>query len=310
MAVFISLGMLFMILPMLLTPLAIAWVPIYYFVIFKKKQQSNAVAIQSNVEAVKNTDEYKRICAEIDVKNRQNKLAAEEQRKLKQAEFDEQAERRQAELDAQSQERYENSCKTYESNMIKYEAEMRAVTLEREEAVNEHNGVLIPEWTEALIIINNSLTEAQTALAEIYAEDIIPAPYRNHAAVLFLAVYMSTSQFDLKESIKRLDSESSRELQRRQISIAQAHLMVAKEQLRSLNYANWLNELQVGLMNEQNALLDESNYHQEVGNHLQAEGNALAAQGNRYLKGIRNASYASTAMQFDTWNRARKARKR
>lgn len=79
--------------------------------------------------------------------------------------------------------------------------------------------------------------------------------YRNRAAVLYLAVFMGTSDFDLKYAIERYDTSVMLTAQREQIDLARAQVALANEAIQNQEYANWLNEQTLNMAEQGNEIL-------------------------------------------------------
>lgn len=173
-------------------------------------------------EDIRSSAEYIRSCAEIDEQNRQ----------------------RQAQLDNDLHDRYTQRYEDYKKAMLQYEAD-----------VKHHKDVEIPEWTEDLTILDTALTDAKNALQELYERNIIPFQYRNISALLYLALFLGTSEYDLKTAIERYDTYVMQLQQREQIDVAKAQAQLAAEQLQNQQYANWLNEQLVDLNEKGNNTL-------------------------------------------------------
>lgn len=89
----------------------------------------------------------------------------------------------------------------------------------------------------------------------MYGRNVLPAQYRNRAAVLYLAVFMGTSDFDLKYAIERYDTSVMLTAQREQIDLARAQVALANEAIQNQEYANWLNEQTLNMAEQGNEIL-------------------------------------------------------
>lgn len=194
---------------MIFPPLGILWFAIYYFVLYKKAKEQEILAIQ-------NSNEYKLQCADIDEQNRQ----------------------RQAQMDKELHDDYLRQCEAYKEQCKEYEI----ATQRHKEDVKHYETVIVPAWSEELARLDSALNEARVALGEIYSQNIIPATYRNHAALQYLAIFIGTSQYDLKYAIERFDTYVMQAQQREQIDVAKAQMKLAEEQLEQQQNANWLRE--------------------------------------------------------------------
>jgi hypothetical protein len=195
-----------------------------------KRNFDKRVLKAEEIEKIRESDEYKRSCLEVDEQNRQ----------------------RQAELDKELYEKYTKEYEEYQRIHREYQADCE----EYEAVVQYHKDIEVPEWSQGLAILETSLTETKNALKEIYSQNIIPLPYRNRSALMWLATYIGTSQYDLQEAINRYDTFVMTLQQREQIDVAKAQLMLAKEQMESQQYANWIQEQQLELAQQGNEILN------------------------------------------------------
>ena len=166
--------------------------------------------------------EYRRQCEEINECNRN----------------------RQMELNKELHEKYIRRYENYKKSLPQYE-----------ESLIHYKNVEIPEWSEERAVLGAALIDFKSALQELYDRNIIPFPYRNHSALLWLASFLSTSNYDLKTAIERFDTYVLQVQQREQIDVAKAQLMVAQELSQNQQYANWLYEQQVELSEHSNSTL-------------------------------------------------------
>jgi len=195
-----------------------------YFLGKKEKER----LVQQKTAEIQNSFDYKRKCEEIDEQNRQ----------------------RQAQLDKELHEKYTQRYEEYKKSLPKYD-----------EDVQHHKTVAIPEWNEEVAVLGTALTETKSALQELYSKNIVPLQYRNHSALQWLALFLGTSEFDLKTAIERYDTYIMQVQQRLQIDIAKAQLQLAQEQLSNQQYNNWLQEQLVELSEQGNSTLQSiSNY--------------------------------------------------
>lgn len=190
----------------------------------------------SRDEEIRNSEEYKKVCAEVDEKNRQMQeqlekdLSADYVRRL---------------------EEYRQLCEQHEQDLVRHG-----------ERVKKHYEVDIPEWEEEVAVVENALSESQIALKEVYAKNIIFIEHRNHSALLWLTTFLSTTQFDLKMAMERFDDKVAQLQRNRQLDVSVAQLQVAQQQLsisqaqlQELGYANYLKEESVSLAEDGNKAL-------------------------------------------------------
>lgn len=184
---------------------------------YRKEKKEKKDLEESSIIKKKNSVEYKEKCAEIDEENRKN----------------------QAQRDQELHERYLRRYAQYEENMKQYKAD-----------VENYEQVLIPEWNEednALITVMNNTHDA---LQEVYSKNIIPIQYRKLEALVYLATFLNTSEYDLKFAIENYNQYVSQCKQDTQISLQQIQIRIMRETLSNQQYANWLHE-QVLDMSEQ-----------------------------------------------------------
>ena len=124
-----------------------------------------------------------------------------------------------------------------------------------EQDVVVYNEETYPQWKEEEQAIETALSDTKAALKEVYSRNVLPAQYRNRAAVLYLAVFMGTSDFDLKYAIERYDTSVMLTAQREQIDLARAQVALANEAIQNQEYANWLNEQTLNMAEQGNEIL-------------------------------------------------------
>lgn len=142
---------------------------------------------------------------------------------------------------------YEKYLRRYEQ----YKADMKTY----EQDVVVYNEETYPQWKEEEQAIETALSDTKAALKEVYSRNVLPAQYRNRAAVLYLAVFMGTSDFDLKYAIERYDTSVMLTAQREQIDLARAQVALANEAIQNQEYANWLNEQTLNMAEQGNEIL-------------------------------------------------------
>ena len=178
---------------------------------------------QQYIQRVKESPEYQNECRKIDEENRLI----------------------QTRLDEQMKQEYSQKLEEYVQKMQKYNEKMELYEKE-----------LLPQWKEEKEALKTAKTEVQNALNMVYSKNIIPVQHRNLPAVLYLATFMGTSQYDLRYAIERYDSYVMQCAQREQINLAKAQLAVMHETLANQQYANYLHEQMVDLTENSNKVLN------------------------------------------------------
>ena len=198
----------------------------YAVVIYFKDNAAHKQAVANltaqRTEEIRNSPEYIQKCREIDEQNQQN----------------------QAQLDKELHEKYLRRYEQYKADMKTYEQD-----------VVVYNEETYPQWKEEEQAIETALSDTKAALKEVYGRNVLPAQYRNRAAVLYLAVFMGTSDFDLKYAIERYDTSVMLTAQREQIALARAQVALANEAIQNQEYANWLNEQTLNMAEQGNEIL-------------------------------------------------------
>ena len=198
----------------------------YAVVIYFKDNAAHKQAVANltaqRTEEIRNSPEYIQKCREIDEQNQQN----------------------QAKLDKELHEKYLRRYEQYKADMKSYEQD-----------VVVYNEETYPQWKEEEQAIETALSDTKAALKEVYGRNVLPAQYRNRAAVLYLAVFMGTSDFDLKYAIERYDTSVMLTAQREQIDLARAQVALANEAIQNQEYANWLNEQTLNMAEQGNEIL-------------------------------------------------------
>ena len=116
----------------------------------------------------------------------------------------------------------------------------------------------------------------------MYNKNIIPIQYRKLEALVYLATFLNTSQYDLKFAIENYNQYVIQRKQDKQITLQQAQLDVAKEIRNNTDYANWLDEQSL----------------------------EIAENGNDILKSISNWQKADVSYRMYERHKAKKAAKR
>ena len=200
--------------------------PVYGAVVYFKDNAAYKQAVANltaqRTEEIRNSPEYIQKCREIGKQNQQN----------------------QAQLDKELHEKYLRRYEQYKADMKTYEQD-----------VVVYNEETYPQWKEEEQAIETALSDTKAALKEVYGRNVLPAQYRNRAAVLYLAVFMGTSDFDLKYAIERYDTSVMLTAQREQIDLARAQVALANEAIQNQEYANWLNEQTLNMAEQGNEIL-------------------------------------------------------
>ena len=199
---------------------------IYAVVVYvqdNKKYKQAIVSLKAQkTEEIKNSAEYIQKCKEIDEQNQQN----------------------QVKLDQELHERYARRYAKFKEDMQNYEQD---VIIYKEETY--------PQWKEEEQTLEMAVGDLKAALKEVYGRNVLPMQYRNRAAVLYLAAFMGTSNYDLKFAIERYDTFVMQKAQTEQINIAKAQVALANEAIQNQEYANWLNEQALDMAEQGNDTL-------------------------------------------------------
>ena len=172
-------------------------------------------ALEQMTEEIKNSPDYKRKCAEIDEQNKAN----------------------QEKLDKEARETYLKRCAEYNRAFESYNERTRS-----------YEELELPEWHKEVSELKSVINETSLSLKELYAANII-------SALLYLAMFMSTSNYDLKFAIERYDTYVMQTAQRKQINIAQAQYMLGREVLQNQEYSIWLDEQMLEISEKGNDVL-------------------------------------------------------
>lgn len=170
---------------------------------------------EQRIEEIRNSPEYQMQCRQIDSQNQA----------------------KQAQLDKKAHDNYIQSCVEYNTQ------------------IKEYREQLIPDWQREVNELNNKISFTDNALQEVYNKNVIPFQYCNLPALTYLAMFLSTSEYDLKYAIERYDMYVVQTAQREQIDISRAQLQIQREIVSNQQYANWQNEQIISLIEEGNAML-------------------------------------------------------
>ena len=196
------------------------WGGIIYALKLRKKEKTER---EEKVKEILNSAEYKQKCKEIDEQNRKNQEIKDE------------------ELHNKYVERYQ----AFEKAKEQYANDIK-----------EYNEYEIPAWEEENTALSLALNETKDVLQSVYDKNIIPFQYRRIEALAYLASFLNTSRYDLKEALTRYDNFVTQLNQQKQISLAEAQLEIMQETLQNQQYANWLNEQTLNMAEQGNDILN------------------------------------------------------
>lgn len=186
------------------------------FLFLKDRKTVKTQRTEEYINSVKNSEDYKNTCKEID--------------KQCQAEYEQRK--------SAAQEAFEKETKEYEAEK------------------KEYDEVKMPQYYEEKEALSTAINDAKATLDEFYnTNKIIPAQYHNIPALAWIALYMNTSSFDLKNAIERWDTYVMQCQQREHIELAEAQVNVLREQLTNQSYSNWLQEQLIDLTENGNKTL-------------------------------------------------------
>lgn len=196
------------------------WGGIICALVLRKKEKAER---EEKVQEILNSAEYKQKCKEIDEQNRKNQKIKDE------------------ELHNKYVERYQ----AFEKAKEQYANDIK-----------EYNEYEIPAWEEENTALSLALSETKDVLQSVYDKNIIPFQYRRIEALAYLASFLNTSRYDLKEALTRYDNFVTQLNQQKQISLAEAQLEIMQETLQNQQYANWLNEQTLNMAEQGNDILN------------------------------------------------------
>lgn len=167
---------------------------------------------RGNLNNDENNEEYiayQKVCRDIDERNKKQQATVdEEMHKIYLREYED----------------FKQACIDYDENVKIYREKY------------------IPEWEEEITVLQTALNDAKVSLQNLYDRNIIPNQYRNIPALLYLATFLNTSNYDLKFAIERWDTYVMQRAQKEQNSALEAQLQIMGEILQNQQYTNWLNE--------------------------------------------------------------------
>lgn len=177
-------------------------------------------------EHIRNSEEFKRTCKEIQERNR-----AQEQKLARESEEQHQA----------AIEEYEMVLlPAYEKDKLIYETE------------------LVPAWKEDRNKIRATITDTQATLQEVYDHNVIPGKYRNLDALTFVSSFMGTSNYDLKFAIERYDKDIDQLIAKKHLNATLAIAQMTAQILNEQQYANYLQTQTNDLLAHGNNLLRQT----------------------------------------------------
>lgn len=186
------------------------------FKFFSEQGALRNIEKEKYINNIKNTEDYKKTCKQID---EQCKADYEQRKNAAQQEYDRQ--------------------------LIQYK-----------EAKRKYDEELLPDYLAEENSLSSAIEASESALRELYENHkIIPAQYHNVSALAWIALYMHTSQYTLKDAIERWDEHVARCQRNRLIELSEAQLYVLEEQLRYQENTNWLNAQLVELSEKSNDIL-------------------------------------------------------
>lgn len=168
------------------------WVFIYYFAIYKKEKEAD-------IERIRNSDEYKAQCSELDKGFDQQQEAANQ--------------------------RYAAAKHVYDTETLPgYQKELDAWTTQHNEKVKK---------------LESKLRSAQDELKQLYeATKIVPLQYRSIPALQYIYNIISTSDYDVKQAIDLYDRNEQRKLDEARLREQELANDLAYEQNALLNEQN------------------------------------------------------------------------
>jgi len=151
----------------------------------------------------------------------------------------------------------DEQCKEdYEQRKIAAQQEYDKKLKQYKEAKREYDEHLLPDYLTEKNTLSSAIENSENAIKELYENHkIIPAQYHNVPALAWIALYMHTSQFTLKDAIERWDEHVARCQRNRLIELSEAQLYVLEEQLKYQENTNWLNAQLVELSEKSNDIL-------------------------------------------------------
>ena len=131
------------------------------------------------IEEIRNSQEYKEKCLQIDEENRL----------------------RQEAMDKKLHEEFLREYEIYKKALYQYNEELEKYHNDLE----EYNGEIIPDWRDEIEAMQIAIDNAENAKRELYAKNVLPIPYQNVQALAYIVSYMATSESSLEYIIERYD---------------------------------------------------------------------------------------------------------
>lgn len=182
-------------------------------------------------EQIRNSPKYQARCREIDEENR----------------------KRQEDLNQALYEKYLKECEDHKALLVRHTEELKHY---REE--------VLPAWSEKVSALEKDINDTQAALQELYSRRVIPAQYHDIPSLYYLATFIGTSNYDLKFAIERYDAYVARLIEKEKMEIEKAKIAILNEISSNQQYANWLNEQMLGMLEQGNATLRSINSWQKA----------------------------------------------
>ena len=181
------------------------------------------------IEEIRNSQEYKDKCSQIDEENRL----------------------RQEAMDRQLHEEYLREYEEYKKSFHQYSVELEQYHRDFE----EYNVEIIPDWIEEIEMLQIALEDAKNALQDLYNKNVLPLPYQNRKALYYIVSYMASSDSNLEYIIERYDTHITHgKLDQISDGIGQGNRLL-RDILSEQQYENYLNEEMTDLISSGNATL-------------------------------------------------------
>ena len=191
------------------------------------ERKAQWTAAQKEAEnRIRNSEDFKRTCSEIQQRNHQNKLLATEQAK--------------------------------ESNQAALEKYEKVLLPRYNEDITFYEKQQLPSWEKECSDVQTAISETQTTLQEVYDQNVIPGKYRNLDALTFISSFMGTSQYDLKFAIERYDKDIDQLIARENLNVNQAIAHMTNMVLQQQQYTNYLQAQTLEYIENGNKLLKQT----------------------------------------------------
>lgn len=171
-------------------------IPFYYFVIYQKQKKED-------IEKIKNSEEYKRQCAEID----------EEVKRLQET----------------ANEKYKKEMDIYKNEILpKYQKDLAEWTTKHNQEIQQ---------------MEQDIKNAQDKLSALYeSTKIVPMQYRKIDILQYLYDIISTSNYDITYAIENYDKYQQKMLDEQRLREQQLSNQLADEQAQLLYEQNQISE--------------------------------------------------------------------